>query len=210
MTAYTLLNNERIVVGPRDWNPAYFQHFLFQDFNIDFQLSESPIIEPIIFNDNLKLVPTSFAENPQIDPNFEVIAGPRFSYDENGNHIASYYAKELPLDDIKSNLLSSVSNNRYVKETTPITRDINGKSLTLYTNRELRSSYSQTLILAPDEYSSQWKFPEGFISIDKSDLQQIVLEINNHIQSCFDWEASKTIEINSVTTSEELRNIILE
>jgi len=239
---YTLLKDERIVTGPRDWNPKYFEYFLSQECGVETSLSEYPIVEPLIFNDSVKLVPTVQEELPQVDPVFEVLTGPNFKYyeterteqtpslDENGEqvldenglpvyttttvvdktHVMFYIAQELPIETVQNNLLATVANNRWTKETTSIVRTINDKTITIYTDRGSRTSYTQALILADDNYSAQWKFPEGFLLLNKSDLQLIVNEVVAYVQTCFDWESAKTNEIKSTATVEGLKQIILE
>lgn len=207
---YTLLKNERIVTGPRDWTPKYFEYFLQNDCSIETSLPESPIYDPIIFNENVKLVPT-FQENlPEVNPTFEVLTGPNFKYDDSGNFVSYFIAQELSLDTIKNNLKQIVANNRWTKETSPINRIINEKQITIYTDRGSRTAYTQALVLATENYSASWKFPEGFFTLNKSDLQLIVDEVVVYVQSCFDWESNKVAEINSKTSVEELKQIILE
>lgn len=207
---YTLLKNERIVTGPRDWNPKYFEYFLQQECGVQTTLPEEPIVEKLIFNGIIKLVPTLQEDNPEINPLFEVLAGPNFKFDDSGNFVSYYIAQELSLDTAKNNLKQIISNNRWTKETTSINRNINEKQITIYTDRGSRTAYTQALILATDDYSALWKFPEGFFLLNKSDLQLVVDEVVAYVQTCFDWEANKTNEINSKTTIEELKQIILE
>lgn len=207
---YTLLKDNRIVVGPRDWNPKYFDYFLQQECGIRTTLPDAPIVEPLIFSDIVKLVPTIQQELPQINPNFEVLAGPNFKFDEAGNHIAYYVAQELLIETAKNNLLNIVANNRWIKETTPTAFEISGTTVSLYTDSGSRIAYSQALLNADETYSAQWKFPEGFITLTKSDLQIVVKTVVDYVQTCFDWEASKHNEINSKSTIEELKQIILE
>lgn len=207
--SYTLLKNENVIIGPRDWHQAYFQHFISQELNQEI-IIENPPTEPLIFNDSLKLVPTKIVTPESLNDTFEQLAGPRFYYDENNSHIAEFYAEEFPIDNIKVKLKQLLANIRWVKETTPIIRDINGKSLTLYTDRETRSIYSQALLLTPSDYTGEWKFLEGFYVINKSDLELIVQEILVYVQECFNWESKKVSEIDSLQTVQELRDYDLK
>lgn len=207
--AYTLLDGTRIIIGPRDWSPKYFEYFLKTEYDINLQLPESSITEPFVINEQLRIVPTGFLESPTVDPLFEQLAGPRFSFDELGNHIAQFYTQEFDISTVKQNLKTEIAKVRWVSETTNITCNINGKVLTLYTDKESRAAYSQAYMMAQDDYLAVWKFPEGFISLNKLDLQQILNEINFYVQACFDWEAEKNNEIESKSTVAELRTIIL-
>ena len=125
-------------------------------------------------------------------------------------HVSFYVAQELPIEIVKNNLLAEVANNRWQKEVTAISRNVNDKQLTIYMDRGSRGEYAKALTLATDEYSASWKFPEGFVTLNKTDLQTIVNEVAAYVQSCFDAEAEKAVEINSKTTVEELRSIVLE
>lgn len=207
---YTLLKDDRIVTGPRDWNPKYFEYFLSQECDVETSLSEYPIVESLAFNDSVKLVPTHQLELPTIDLLYETIAGPNFKYDEEGRFISYYVAQEYSIDIVKKNLLQAISDVRWKKETSPITREIGGSLLTIYTDRESRNSYTQALLSATDEYSATWKFPQGFVTLNKSDLQNILNNVTTYVQECFDWEATKANEINSKNDVEELKQIILE
>lgn len=207
--SYTLLQDNRIVVGPRDWSPRYFEYFL-QELGHETSLSDSPIIEPLVFSETVKLVPTIDEQTPQINAMFEVLAGPNFKFDENNNHVSYYVAQPLDISVAKANLKAAAANVRWTKEVTPIVRRINGKELTLATDREARAIFAQALSFVPDDYSSEWKFEQGFVSINKADLQSIVSEIITHVQSCFDWESAKSREIDAAQNVEELKLIVLE
>lgn len=207
---YTLLNNNSIVVGPRDWNHKYFEYFI-NGLGINAIVSETPVTEPTAYSDTVILTPTIQEEVPSVNPLFEVLAGPYFRFENDGKmHIAFYIAQELSIEVVKGNLLAEIANSRWQKEVTAINRDINGKQLTIYMDRGSRGEYAKALSLATDEYSASWKFPEGFVTLNKTDLQTIVNEVASYVQSCFDAEAMKAEEINSKTTVEELRSIVLE
>ena len=187
----------------------YFEHFL-QELGFETTLSDSPIFEPLNFSESVRLVPTIQEQAPVIDPSFEVLAGPFFKFDENNNHVSYYIAQPLDLETVKSTIRQSAAAVRWNKETTPIVRDINGKSLTIDTDRESRTLYAQALSYVPEDYSSQWKFINGFVTINKSDLQAIVSEVVSHVQTCFDWESTKINEINLCSSVDELKQIVME
>lgn len=206
---YTLLKNNMVITGPRDWNPKYFQHFLSSDCFIEANL-------PADFNGNMdfgngvKLVETTSDPVPTIDPAFETLSGPQLYFAEDGSHHSKYIAQLHSTETIKSNLLQTLAANRFVKETTPIgPTDINGKSIILFTEREARNLYVQALLLTDNTYTADWKFPNGFFTLNRGDLAAIVQTIQTHVQQCFTWEALKQTEIESCTTSEQLRQIDL-
>ena len=195
--AYTLLHSNNIVVGPRDWNPRYFEHFL-GNLGFHIKLPAQQIVNDIHFSKDVRLAVTDFEPQPDFDPTFEVLTGPFFKFDENQTHIGYFTVQ------------AKAAESRWNKETTQINRTIGGKELTLDTDRESRIMYTQAVSLVSDDYTSQWKFNGEFVVINKSDLHSIVYEVMTHVQSCFDWESDKVTEINSKSTIEELKQIILE
>jgi hypothetical protein len=206
MSNYTLLNNNQIVAGPIGaWNKKYFEENLHR-LGVEYSLPNEPITENFDINSTIKLVPTHFAEYPEVNPIFEILIGPEFSFVDN-YYVGAYGTQELPVETVKQNLKSLISNQRWEMETTPITKNVNGKTINIDTNREARINYSTALFSADDTYSANWKFNGQFFTINKSDLQIIVNEVITHVQACFDWESNKYAEIDSKTTVQELRLI---
>jgi len=63
--------------------------------------------------------------------------------------------------------------------------------------------------LAIGENTINFKFKEGWINLSKADLEYIIQQIDFAVQEAFDWELSKTNEINACKTHEEINNIVL-
>lgn len=208
MANYTLLNNDQIVAGPiGDWNKKYLEEQL-ANLNVFYSLPELPITENLQIDTSVKIVLTSFAEYPAVDPLFEVLIGPEYSFVD-GYHVGAFGTQDLPIETVKQNLKDYVSNIRWELENTPITKNINGKTITIDTSRESRINYSTALFSATDSYAANWKFNGQFFNINKADLQLIVNEVISHVQANFDWESDKFTEIDSKTTIQELRSITL-
>jgi hypothetical protein len=208
MANYTLLNNNQIVAGPiGDWNKKYFQEQLV-NLDIEYSLPDEPITENLNINSSVKLVLTFFAEYPEVNPLFEILIGPEYSFVD-GYYVGAYGTQELSAEKVKENLKKLISNARWEMETSPITKTINGKIITIDTNRESRISYSTALFSADSSYSANWKFDNQFYTLNKSDLEVIVNQVINHVQACFDWESDKYTEIDSKSTVQELRTIDL-
>jgi hypothetical protein len=50
----------------------------------------------------------------------------------------------------------------------------------------------------------QWKFPEGWLTLTRSDLGTVVTAGSNHVQDQFVWEVNKNTEIDACATATEL------
>ena len=132
--------------------------------------------------------------------------GPFYNFYD--NYADEYYkADDKPLEITKTELKQIISANRYKYETKGISANIQNTSITLSTAREDRGMYLQAYQSGLD--SVNWKFGNIFLSLTNTELKQIAETINSHIQSCFDWENSKTTEIDEKTTLEELDSVIL-
>ena len=208
MSNYTLLNNDQIVAGPiGEWNKSYLEEQL-ANLNVSYSLPQFPITENLDINSSVKLVLTTIAEYPVVDPLFETLIGPEYSFVD-GHHVGAFGTQDLPLETAKQNLKDYVSNLRWESENTSITKDINDKTITIDTSRESRMNYSTSLFSADESYTANWKFNGEFFNINKADLQLIVNEVISHVQANFDWESDKFTEIDSKTTIQELRTITL-
>jgi hypothetical protein len=54
-----------------------------------------------------------------------------------------------------------------------------------------------------------WKFPETWLTLTKTDLSLAVQAGAQYIQSCFDWELNITEQIDLAETKEQLLAIVI-
>jgi hypothetical protein len=59
------------------------------------------------------------------------------------------------------------------------------------------------------ENTINWKFPEGWLTLNKADLEYIIQQIDLAVQEAFDWELSKINEIKVCKTLEEIDKIVI-
>lgn len=116
----------------------------------------------------------------------------------------------MPVDVVKNLLKETIKNVRYEYETEGFKHTIQDTEVTINTNRTSRDVFLNTYLSMTDNESVSWKFPEVWLNISKFDLQQIVNEMKRHVQDGFSWEQSKSIEIDSANTLEELDAIQTE
>lgn len=144
---------------------------------------------------------------PSYNSKIEWLSGPIFQIEEN-LVIANYEAKPLDLDVAKGNLIDKLPAARYAKEVQSINIELNDLVLTISTDRETRSTYANKLI-GMGENAINWKFPEGWLTLNKNDLEYIIRQIDLAVQEAFDWELSKLNEIKVCKTLEELDKIVI-
>jgi hypothetical protein len=208
---YALVRNNQIQVGPRSWNRGFFLDYLEEE-NLDFKLiPRKEQTEPVI-TDEWKLLPVTEVEFPELDGIYEQFVGPFWTIHE--DHITGLYTKtDSELNGVKGALKNTVAANRYLVETGKLEYTFSdGQVVELYTEREERMIYLNTLQALPDGMTVPFKFKNGIFrtGVTKQQLQEIVNLGMMHIASTFEWESGKVTEIENATTKEELKAIELK
>jgi hypothetical protein len=195
-------------LGPMNWRPTFFQSCLRDDLEINFNVPISNDSgEVIIVSDTVKIIPVRDLElTSEFNQKIQNLVGPYYNFFD--TYAEMYYnVKDKSVDVVKSELKPLIAANRYRYEVMGVTATIQNKEVHLLTNREDRALYLQAYQLGKDNIN--WKFGSEFLSLSNSDLGLIVQTVTTHIQSVFDWEASKYQEIDSKQTLEELDAIKL-
>lgn len=208
---YGLIHNEKIQVGPRNWNYAFFKDYL-DEHSLD--SSSLPANEPIVsINENAwKILRVTEIDVPQIDSLFEMNVGPFWTIHED-KITGSYTKKDRSIELVKGDMKSIVAKNRYDLEVSDIYHTFeDGEEVILYTSREERNVYLNTHLAMQDDETVPFKFKNGSFrsSVTKSELSTIVGLIKNHVKAAFGWEDSKVSEINTCVTLDDLRLVELK
>lgn len=205
---YALIHNDKIQVGPRDWNYNFFKRYL-QENSLNYDvLSYTPPSDNMIITDDWRIIPVNIDPFPEVNTYFEQLAGPFLTIHD--LYVSGYY-NVVPIDlDISKGLLkSTVTGTRYNVEVGGCPFILNdGTKVTLYTTREDRNVYLQAYQIMSDSQTIVFKFPNSiFKEVGKEELGRIVQAGATHIQTAFNWESNKYAEIDACTTIEQLRQI---
>jgi hypothetical protein len=208
---YALIHNNQIEVGPRNWNYYYFLEYL-EDENLSAgELPRKAPAEPV-FAVDWKILPVTNVTFPEnFNSTYEELVGPFWTINE--NYITGLYErKDKSISIIQGDLKNTVAANRYNLEIGKLEYTFDdGETVELYTEREERMIYLNTLSILPEDETTPFKFKGGKFrsNVSKAELAEIVLLGMNHIRSAFEWEAEKVAEIESLTTIEELKEVEL-
>lgn len=213
---YVIVKDKQFVLlGPMPWRQRMFQREI-NDLVDQGEISTQYVIPPVAPESNymdlgegLEIFPVMETITPNYELFYEQLAGPYYTY-SNNQAFASYDAVAVPLEVTKGFIKNIVTDNRYKKEQAGIKLTIQGHEVTIDTARGSRDIFLQTYATMGDSETINWKFPEIWINVSKSDLGTIVNAGKNHIQSCFDWELSTHNEIDVASTVQELKAINLE
>lgn len=208
---YALIHNNRIEVGPRNWNYYFFLEYL-EEQNINTANLPKKAPAEAIITDTWKILPVTEVVWPEeFDQNFEEPVGPFWTVHE--DHVSGVYSKkDKNIAHIQGNLKNIVAANRYAVEIGKLEYTFSdGETVEIFTEREERMIYLNTLSVLPDNETTPFKFRGGKFraAVTKVELAEIVTLGMIHIRSAFEWEVAKVAEIESLTTVEELKAVEL-
>lgn len=202
---------DEVLLGPIEWNPRFISSVLQSDLDLNYQPNilasdEQKVPYEVLRNVWIRRVTYN---NEEHNPKIHTLMGPYWTY--NGDEaIAEYRKQDKPLDIVKSELKQLVTARRYEKEIAGVKVTIQGIEVTVDTARGSRDVFVQKYLLMGDNDTVEWKFPETWLTLTKSDLGLAVQAGVAHVQSQFSWENAKFNEIDACTTLEELDAFVIE
>jgi len=205
---YLLVENKQFVVlGPLPWRQRMFQEEI-NDLEINFKLPATGPEQYVKLNDEYEIYPVKELIVPSHDQVFEELAGPywEFANLEAKGHYVAYYRQ---INAIQGIMKQIAANERYNKEILGTKTTIQNLEVTIDTGRDARNIFVQKYSLMQNGETVQWKFPEGWLTLSKEELSQCVSAGVTYIQNQFDWENSISQQIDSCTTIQELKNIVI-
>lgn len=205
---YALIHNNQIEVGPREWTWSFFKEYLDENDLDSTALPRKSPTEPIITSE-WKILPVIGPDDPGHTYPFETLAGPFWTIGET-LVTGVWNVIDIPdLDVAKDYFKGIITNNRYAVEVGGFKTNIQGIEVSIDTSREGRQIFLDTYLAMGNTETINWKFPEAWISVTKTDMENIVLSGKEHIQNCFTWEKNKWDEIDICTNRSELEAIDL-
>ena len=206
---YAIVHKNNVMITSEKWYIGRLNSEL-QDLEINKTIYPSDEQNvPITIDQDTKIL--HYHETyPPINPTIECYDGPTYDIQEN-QVIANYYTRPLDLNIAKGNLKEQITRLRYAKETTtiqipiPIIND-NGELLetvSISTSRETRSQLTAKLVTTGNDFI-KWKFSEGWALVNHLDLELMILYIDQHVQSVYDWEFNKHAEVDNCYSLDDL------
>lgn len=200
---YVLVKDGRVINGPRKWNFRSFEATLEEDCEVIYKLPMSYNSEtPIEIVEGIRIV-SAVLQPHAFNPKIEYLHGPFWTYIADVA-VGTYETVPHSIESVQNTLKARIADNRYTREVSGVKITIQGQEVTGDTSRERRDTYAMTYILMADDDTVQWKFPEGWLTLNKTEMGGVVAAGAEHIQTAFEWEASKVAEINACTTLEQL------
>ena len=206
---YVLINNNQVINGPRSWNYRSFESTLEDELEITQKLPiQKTDNDPIIINEETKILPATLIYQG-FNSRIEYLDGPFWEFSDT-LATGTFIIKPNNIEAVKNDLIAQVAAIRYTKEISGIKVTVQNTEVTIDTARGNRDIFVQKYLLMGESDTVQWKFPECWLTLTKSDLGMIVSSATAFIQDQFSWEESKALEINACSTLEELNSIVLD
>lgn len=202
---YVVKYKDRVVLGIIPWNEKYITDVLRMRHREIVQLpvdEPETTVFPYVVNEHVTIYMAEENRPSNINPWIEQYYGPTWDF-SNDKVVANYQVIPLALDDAKSNYKTIAANLRYKKEIAGTTIVINDTEFTLETDRESRKKYFEKMVTIGDN-TINWKFIEGWVTLDRITLQSIVNAIELHVQNCFTEEFNFSNIIDACSSAEEL------
>lgn len=209
-------NGGYVVLGPMQWRPVYFSSVLTDDLDEEVVIT-SAMEQSVPFETKGYTVRRALVEYEDLlDPKFDQHEGPVWTYyDTNPITIdgvqyhakATYTRAEKPRAGIEIQLRNEIAAERYNREIKGISVTIRGKPLTVSTDRASRDRLVSKFVVMGAGAAAKWKFPEGYQTLTKPEVQTILEAIDAHVQAQFDWEESTLTQIQSAANTSALKQI---
>lgn len=186
---WILVYNNQIQLGPREYNRWIFQDWLSENLNIFINLPQQPIgNNPIIIDENTRIIVVFFAQQPAYDPRIQQLAGPfiTLNYDYAD---AEWQVADQNIDVVKATMLAQLASNRYDQEVAGVTVVLQDQSLWVSSDRVTRQVWLNALQLGVT--TTTWKFNNNtWLVLDNQEVQTVVSALSSHVEQAFDWEKS--------------------
>jgi hypothetical protein len=208
----TLISNDSLILGPIGFNVRMINSEL-EGLELEERVTPSSYTEvPIHFSDNSTHILPVEKILQSYDPKYYNIGNFTWNIIKE-DEIPVKVVFEYPLisrtlEEIKEIRKQEVKLIRKQKQNTKITLTIDGTEIQVSTSVEERTSLSNKLSVADAPYN--YKFNDTWVVITKVELQDILSSIDIVVQGAFDWEFSKTQEIDNCNTIEEVYSVVIE
>jgi hypothetical protein len=203
---WILVYNNQIQLGPREYNRWIFQDWIAENLGIIISLPQQPLgNNPVIIDENTRIIVVFFAPQPDFNPRIQQLAGPFITLEYDYAN-AEWQVADQDIDVVKSTMLSQLANNRYNQEIAGVTVVLQEQSLWVSSDRVTRQVWLNALQLGLT--SQTWKFNNNtWLTLDNQEIQAVVSALAAHVEQAFAWEKTVHDQIVAAGDLATLANI---
>jgi hypothetical protein len=206
---YAIVHKNRVVVGPLAWAQKYFTNVLKIRHRVQANIpGQAPEEMPYTVDEHTAIY--EVVENkPELDPMVQAYRGPLWEISQ--THVtANYEVHDHQIATARNNFRHLAAHERYKKEIAGTKTTVQGMEVTIDTARGNREIFVQKFLLMGNDDTVNWKFPEAWLTLTKTDLGQVVQAGAQHIQDCYDWEKAINDQIDAAENAQQLYAIEIE
>lgn len=205
---YVVTHNDQVILGPIPWSARMFSSVIEDDLEIKVTIFPSQKNSvPLDLGNGIK-IRMAVEDRPSLNPKIQMHTGPFWTFtDTTGTH--SYVPVDKPIELVKQELKQVAAAERWKKEHSGVKVTVQGTDVTVDTARGARDIFVQKYLLMADGETTTWKFPEGWLTLTKSELGQCVAAGVQHVQTQFNWESGIVDQINAAQTLQELDALVI-
>ena len=113
---------------------------------------------------------------------------------------------QIPLEDVKAAKKQEIAAARYAAEIAGVT--VGG--VVVRTDRESQALITGAALKATQdaEYVCTWKSESGFVTLDAATVLAVADAVRTHVQTCFDTEYAKCVQIDAAQTVEDVEAVV--
>lgn len=200
---FLIVENDQIVhLGPKPWNKYAFESCILDDMEVVATLP-STCTQLYVVSPSIKIYPVTMQPYPTMNTKIQHLAGPFYTFSPT-SAVGYYNAVDKPIDIVKAELTNVVAYNRLKKEEAGTTAVIQNLTVTIDTSRSTRDVFALKYMMMGATDTVLWKFPEGWLTLSKTDLGLAVQAGVTYIQTQFTWESQTAASIAACTTLAQL------
>lgn len=213
---YILVFNNNVILGPVRWSRSRFETALMEELELDQLESSFPDKEPagvVFYQSNvypgmIKIFPVLQGEDLNYNDRTEMLNGPFWTFTD--THAISHFRPvTLPLESAKQRLKDRIAAMRWSKQNAGVTVSIRGSNIKFPSDKEMCNVLQS--YISSDINTVNWKLEkDNWITLDRSDLNNIHSSIVSHINRVFEEEKKIAEMIDGSATHRDLLRIVLE
>jgi hypothetical protein len=205
---YVIVNNNRVVFGPREWNRLLFQSVIQDDFDVNATLNfTNDYGSKVVIDENISILPVHTTKSPEYNSLTQNLVGPTWEFDDAGA-TQIWNVQDKNLEELKISFKNQIKENRYIKEVSGTTIVVGDQKVYVPTDRNSNAIYHQKANVVTDE-PVNFKLNATWFSLTQKDFQSICTQIDDFIQSTFDWEKTISDIIDATTDKNDLLKLNL-
>ena len=201
---YILVVRGQVVWGPIEWNRRIFENELREEADITTSLPDfKNDTAQIPFEDGVRIMAVGDIDIPSYHALAESLEGPFWNL---GGDVATAYFKKktLPLEQSKPNYKLVVSDLRWQQESSTVSVNIRGTTVSVSTARGERDQWNALYAVG---IPKTWKFGEQWLDLEVEDFKTVASAIHDYIQPLYDEERRLYGLIDSAATLQDLIDI---